>query len=121
MTDLAPLCRRLHVLFAETAATVARQTGFVQRDSKLSGPLFLLVLVTGFLHQPAASLNFLAQVAGDLGVPLTRQGLHQRLGAPAVAFLRAMLQHSLQALHSKTQLPLPVLTQFAAVYLHDST
>lgn len=41
MTDLAPLCRRLHALFSETADAVARQTGFVQRDSKLSGPLFL--------------------------------------------------------------------------------
>ncbi len=121
MTDLVPLCRRLHARFSETADAVARQTGFVQRDSKLSGPLFLLVLVTGFLHQPAASLNFLAQVACDLGVPLTRQALHHRLGAPAVAFLRAMLQHSLQALHSKAQRPLPVLTQFTAVYLHDST
>ena len=87
MTDLVPLCRRLHALSSEPADAVARQTGFVQRDSKLSGPLFLLVLVTGFLHQPAASLNFLAQVACDLGVPLTRQALHHRLGAPAVAFL----------------------------------
>ncbi len=46
MTDLAPLCRRLHALFSETADAVARQTGFVQRDSKLSGPHSAITLVT---------------------------------------------------------------------------
>jgi len=62
---------------AETAAVVSRQTRLVQRDSKLSGPLFALALVTGILHQPAGRLNFLAQVADDLAVPLTAR----RIGA----------------------------------------
>lgn len=121
MPDLLAVCRRYHALFSATAAATARQSGFVQRDSKRSGPTFLLVLVAGFLQEPTASLNALAQMAGGLGVSVTRQALHQRLGEPAVAFLRAMLQHSLRALHERTQLPLPVLAQFAAVYLHDST
>ncbi len=88
MIDLARLCRQLHALFAATAATVARQTMFARRDSEPAGSLFRLILVTGFPYQPTGSPNSLAQVAGDLGVSIARQSLHQHL--PVRLMLRGL-------------------------------
>ena len=64
---------------------LARDTGLVQRHSKLTGPLILLILVAGFIQHPPASYNILAQVAADYGVEVTRQAVQQRLTGSAAA------------------------------------
>ncbi|MDQ2806197.1 MAG: IS4 family transposase [Chloroflexota bacterium] len=121
MPDLPTIERTLQTLFTTEADQIARQTSLVQRRSKLTGPLIVLVLGAGFLQHPTASYNILAQVAADHGVSVTRQAVHARLTAAAVAFFRALFQRSLDLLQQSVRLPIPILTQFRAVYLLDSS
>ncbi|MDQ2806599.1 MAG: IS4 family transposase [Chloroflexota bacterium] len=121
MLDLTTIERTLHTLFTTEAAHLARQSGLVRRHSKLTGPLLLLILVAGFIQHPTASYNILAQVVADYGVTVTRQAIQTRLTAPAVAFFHTLLQRSVELLQQQVRLPIPLLTQFQAVYLLDST
>ncbi len=49
----------------------------MQRESKLTGSKFMQTWVLGFLQHPKASLNILCQMAADLGVEITKQGMQQ--------------------------------------------
>ncbi len=121
MPDLTLISTTLQTLFTDYATHLAQQTGLVRRRSKLSGSLILLILVAGFIQHPTASYNILAQVAADHGVNLTRQAVQQRLTAAAVAFFQSLFQESLRLLQTHCRLQIPLLTQFSAIYLLDSS
>ncbi len=72
MPDLATIEQTLRQLFTTEARRLARQTGLVQRESKLTGPLLLLILVAGFIQHLTASYNILAQVAAAYDLSITR-------------------------------------------------
>jgi len=111
----------LQKIFGEMADRVAHETKFVQRKSKMTGSKFLQIWVLGFLQHPKASLNMLCQVAEDLGVTITKQGMQKRLTPSAVKFLEEMFERSKTALQNKIPIPLELLTQFTAVELVDSS
>ncbi len=71
---------------------MARDTGFVQRESKLSGSLFLDLLVFNSESLKHQSLNDLTVALQDEhGVDLTKQSLHERFNTSAVRFLKEAL------------------------------
>jgi hypothetical protein len=121
MIDVAQMGQALQQIFGKTADEIAWETEFVQRESKMSGSKFMQTFVLGFLQHPQASLNMLCQVAADIGVSITKQGLQERLTPLAVKFFETMFAHSKAALRHKIPLPLELLTQFTAVQLVDST
>jgi hypothetical protein len=121
MINVNRLGQTLQNLFGRTAHEAACETKFEQRQSKLTGLKFMQVMVLGFLQHPSASLNMLCQVAADLGVDITKQGLQKRLTSAAVEFMQTMFEHSQAQLQNKVPIPLPLLTQFTAVHLVDSS
>jgi hypothetical protein len=121
MFQLTSATETLQTFFTVTADRMARTTGFVERTSKVTGAHFLQTLTFGFLENPEATLNELAQVSEDLGVVLTAQGLDERLSQSAVAFLRAMFAESLGLFRQRHSLPVELLERFSAVYLLDSS
>lgn len=100
---------------------VARRTKFVQRFSLLNGFIFLQALIFTFLDDPEATLDNLAQACADLGVEIRVQGVDQRLNAYTLAFLKEMLSRAMLQFQNHSPLPLPILQQFSAVNLLDST
>ncbi len=60
MSSLAQVATAMQHVLTEVADEAARQTGFVQRQSKLTGALFAQTTVLGWLAQPQASLAELA-------------------------------------------------------------
>ena len=121
MINANQLGRTLQNLFGKTAHEVACETKFEQRKSKMTGLKFMQVMVLGFLQQPTASLNMLCQVAADLGVDITKQGLQKRLTSAAVVFMQTMFERSKDQLQNKVPIHLTLLTQFTAVQLVDSS
>lgn len=119
--DLDAIGRKIAGFFAETVEAIARQTKFVQRRSALNGLNFLRAVVFGYLENPQASLSDLAKVCLDLEVSITPQGLDERINAFSVAFLKAMFAQAFEIFKSRTPLPLPVLKQFSAINLVDSS
>jgi len=121
MIDVAGIGQVLQKLFKKTADKAARETKFVQRESKMTGSKFLLVWVIGFLQHPKASLNILCQVAEDIGVSITKQGIQKRLTTATVGFFVEMFNYAKAMLQNKIPISLELLTQFTAIELVDSS
>ena len=119
MTTVPHLAQTLQTLFTTTADTLARATGFVQRQSKLTGAAFAQALVFGWLANPQASLGELAQAAAAAGVAISPQGLDQRLGEAGAAFLQGLLSAAVHAVIAAEPVAIPLLQRFSAVVLCD--
>lgn len=111
----------LEEFFGPEVEAKAKETGFVQRDSKMTGLQFIKMWVIGFLEKPIASLNYLAQVSADLGVEITKQGIQERLSTGAVEFMKAMLQRCSTHLQNKVPIDLALLKQFCGIQIVDSS
>lgn len=106
----------------ETARAKARETGFVQRESKLTGHLFLTVFTFGMSLYGTPTLNQLVGLL-NLVVPeleMSREGLHQRINDQAVQFFEAMLSLVIE-LEVPSNLELSVLAAFRRILIFDST
>ena len=121
MKSIAEVAETLRSVLTEVAAAAGRQSGFVQRRSKLDGAAFVQAVVFGFQATPDASLERLAQMAAMVGVAITPQGLAQRFGAPAAACLKQVLEAAVEQMVTAGPQPLSVLQRFSGVYLQDST
>jgi hypothetical protein len=120
MTTIAHLQPILQTLFTTTANDMARQTGFIQRQRKLTGAHFLQATVFGWLQHGSATRQQLYQSLCLTGATLTAQAFEQRFSPPAVTFLRAMLDQALRQRFEAETL-CPILARFQGVYLTDST
>lgn len=67
-------------VFTAVADRAAHGSGFVRRESKLSGEAFVQAITFGWLRDPDATLDELAQTAAAVGVTITPQGLEKRFG-----------------------------------------
>src|SRR5688500_5657296 len=111
----------LQDVFGAVAQRLARDTRFVQRESKLGGAHFVQTLVFTYLANPNATLEELSQTAAALGVAITPEGLTQRFTAQAATFLQEVLAAAVTRTLAADPLAIPLLERFAAVYLEDST
>jgi len=121
MIGIAQMGQALQTTFGETADQVASETKFVQRESPMTGSKFLQTWVLGFLQHPQASLNMLCQVAQDIGVTITKQGIQKRLTSKAVDFFTKMFACTKTTLENKVPIPLSLLTQFSEIEIVDSS
>lgn len=117
-TDLA---MTLQTLLTSEAEQAARQSGCVRRVRKLSGATFVQTLVLGWLHDPHASLDALADFAADLGADLTPQALDQRFTAAASRCLASVLTAALHRVIAATAAAPALRQRFEGVYVFDST
>src|SRR5436853_3801752 len=120
MLDVTTIAPKLQTFFTEQADKIARATQFVQRQSKLTGALFLQTLVFGFINEPKASLTSLIEMSDDLGVEISKQGLQERI-QKAEPFLKQMFQASLALFRNDLPLDVAILKQFSAILITDST
>jgi hypothetical protein len=74
---------------------IARDTGFVQRDSRLQGIDFFLICV--FIHQkdPFISLNGLCGELIQQDIIISKQSLQERFNDQAVAFMKRIVSDAL--------------------------
>ncbi len=111
----------LQDVFGEVAQRLARDTHFVQRESKLGGAHFVQTLVFTYLANPDATLEELCQTAAAVGVEITPAGLTQRFTEAAAVLLQEVLAAAVQRVLAADPLAIPLLARFAGVYLEDST
>lgn len=112
-------------LFARVSVeTTARETKFVQRQSKLTGHIFLItytfamsIYTNPTLEQLTALLD---QVLTRFNEEISRVSLHQRINEYAVQFFEAMLAQAIRINLPPTQ-TLKILAQFGEVIIVDST
>lgn len=121
MWTVTQVSSTLQQVVTTTANQLARETGFVQRASKLTGAAFVQTLLFGWLNNPQATLQQLAQMAGTVGVSISPQGLDQRFTPAAAQFLRRVLEAAVVHVVTAHPVAIPLLQRFAGVYLLDSS
>jgi len=121
MTTIADLAQTLQEVLTTTADARARTTGFVQRASKLTGAAFVQALVFGWLSNPHATLEALAQAAAAVGVSISPQGLDQRCGEAAAFFLEEVRGAAVRAVVAAEPVAIPLVQRFTAVALLASS
>lgn len=121
MSSIPRLAQALEEILGSAADDLARSTGFIQRQRAFSGSQFARTLVFGWLENPHATCDELADFASELGLTISPQGLSARFSQPAVAFFEQLLQLALAQLIAADPVAVPLLARFPAVLLHDST
>lgn len=109
---------------SDAIETTARQTGFVQRASKITGKLFLALITFGVWSEAKTTLGQLATKATQLGEALevSPEALHQRMNPRALVFLQELLRQALAKVQGLDRVCEDGLfAAFAKVYLADST
>jgi hypothetical protein len=105
----------------EVAQKAGKESGFVQRASKMGGAEFVQTLTFGWLSNPQATLEELAQTAATVGVKISAQGLDQRFSEEGAACLKQVLDAAVVNLVQGEAPTLPILQRFSAVYVQDSS
>jgi hypothetical protein len=106
----------------EISSTIAgRESGFVERRSKLTAGVFVKTLVLGLLEKGDASLNELVGVGKRLGVEISASGLAQRMNEGGAELLKRLLVEHIQRRDEHSVGNIGVLSQFSAVNIVDST
>lgn len=121
MLTVPKVAGAMQQLLGPVADEAARATGFVRRQSKLTGALFVQALVFGWWANARASRNELAQAAALRGVNTSLQSIDKRLTEAAAAMLRQVLEAAAGTLLATDPVAVPLLQRFTGVFVQDST
>jgi Transposase DDE domain len=118
-TTVADLAATLQSVFTTEADEAGINSGFIRRKRSLTGSLFVQTLTFAWLHDPKAALPDLADLAADLGCPISPQALDQRFTPQAVACLEQTLYSALLRLVEACPVASALLDRFSAVHVRD--
>jgi hypothetical protein len=121
MASIPQVAQALRTVLSRVANRAARTTGCVRRRSKLSGAKFVQTLVCGWLANPEATYEELAQTAATVGVKVTAQGVEHRFSEAAAQCLERVLQAAMRQVIAAAPGAIPLLPRFTALYIDDST
>ena len=112
----------LQQILQHDADTLARETGFVQRQRKLTGSTLTQRMVFGAASNPCPTDTDWTQAAARAGTTLTPQGIDQRFTPKATHLLYALRQRRVACVVTIcTPEVAPLLQRFASVFIKDST
>ena len=86
----------LQELFGKIAEEVATATEIIVRKRKFSGLSLARTFILGFLENPEASDEDLAQIAMTCGVEVTPQAIEQRHTPKLVAFFEQLFRRAVK-------------------------
>jgi hypothetical protein len=111
----------LQQVFGEIAALAGQASGVIQRQRKFDAQSLLKTFVLGFLQNPKAGDEELAQMAAQCGVDVTPQAIEQRHAPALVRFLESVFRESVKLVIRSDRVLAPILKRFSSVVLLDSS
>ena len=121
MTSIPQLAKEMKHVLTTVANQFGRATGFVQRQSPISGSVLVQATTFTVLANPSPGLTDFVQVAADLGVLVSPQAFDQRLTEAAAQCLELTLGAALRTAIRGCSVGLPLLERFTSVAVHDGT
>src|SRR5919199_966201 len=121
VSSIPQVCLALQTVFTTVATTAARTSGFIRRQRQVTGAGFVQALVFGFLANPRASLEQLAQSAANVGLTISPQGLDKRFTHAAATCLQQVVEAAVQQGIAAHPVAIPILQRFHGVYVLDRT
>jgi hypothetical protein len=122
MKTITQLVSTMQEMLGKTADQIARETGFIQRQVKVTGSSFAQTLVYGFLSNPKQTYGEMRSNANMIGLHMSAQGLEQRFNERASEFMQALLEEITQkAIEGRSGVDMALLNRFNGVYMQDSS
>lgn len=121
MKILAKVGSALQELFGEIAQTAAKESGVIQRTRKFSALSLARTFILGFLQDPNASDETLAQMAVQCGAAVTPQAIEQRHTPRLVGFLERLFRGATKLVVGSNKALAPILERFTSVTVIDSS
>jgi hypothetical protein len=121
MSSVGILVNKFQFFFGASAEQAANDSGVIVRKRKFTPTSLAATFVFGFLDNPQASYEQLAQMAAALGTPLTPQAVEQRCSERMVQFLRGLFNKAIQIQVPAQRVLAPLLDRFSDVQVLDST
>jgi hypothetical protein len=118
---IAKVGAALQQVFGEIATTEALASGVIRRHRKFDEHSLLKTFVLGFLQNPNASDEELAQMAAQCGAEVTPQAIEQRHTSALVKFLEALFRGATKVIVRSDQVVAPILERFTSVIVLDSS
>jgi hypothetical protein len=105
----------------EQISSLAHQSEFVKRRSKLKAWMFLETIIFSKFNQKKLSLNEIANnLQCNYGLEISKQGVDERFTLQSVEFLKNCTSALLRN-HFQQQTSIPVFTNFKRIRIKDST
>src|SRR5919202_5133717 len=123
MTMLPQISATMHTVLTTTTEAIATALQYAKRPdrAKFTPSTLVQTLVFGWLADPQATVEQLAQMAGRLGVDVSPQAIDQRFTPATATLLQQVLTASIQHVVSADPVAIPILQRFTSVRVHDST
>lgn len=121
MGMIAKVGAAIQHLFGQICEAAAQKSGVIQRQRKFTAPTLLQTFVWGFLKNPEASDEELAQMAAQCGVAVTPQAIEQRHSPKLVTFLQEVFQEGAKAAVGSDRALAPILERFPSVPIVDGS
>jgi hypothetical protein len=121
MGILAKVGAALQRLFGDCAREAAVESGVVERKRKFTAMSLAQTFVLGFLQNPEASDEDLAQLAAQCGADVTPQAIDQRHSSKLEAFLKGLFSKAMKIVVGSDKALAPILERFTSVDILDSS
>lgn len=121
MTIIPDIAETMQTVLTIDAEQAAKESGFVQRQSKINGPVFVQSMMFGFLSNPESTVGELVQTAEKVGITVTGSGLVQRCTETGAEFLRMVVHKALDYVIAADPVAIPLLNRFTHVLVQDSS
>ena len=121
MESIAKVGPALQQLFGAAIDKVAKASGVIKRQRKFDAISLAKTFVLGFLANPNATDEDLAQMAVQVGVDVTPQAIEQRHTPRAEQFLKGVFSEAIKIVVRSDKSLAPILERFTSVNLQDSS
>jgi hypothetical protein len=121
MSNVSQLVDAVQLLFGRLADKAAEVSHVILRKRKFSPQGLASTFILGFLKNPNASDEQLAQMAAAVGEPVSTQAIGQRVHKRMVAFMRSLFEMAVQTCIPSNRTFGPLLERFTDVQILDST
>jgi hypothetical protein len=121
MTIIAKVGAAIQRLFGKVCDEAAEKSGVIVRKRKFTAMTLLQTFVFGFLKNPKASDEDLAQMAVQCGVEVTPQAIEQRHSKKMVTFLQEVFQQGARMVIGSDRALAPILERFSSVPITDGS
>jgi hypothetical protein len=121
MKIIAKVGSALQQVFGKIAVLASEASGVIQRQRKFTAETLLQTFVLGFLQNPKANDEELAQMAAQCGVAVSAQAIDQRHSPALVRFLEQVFRETVKVVIGSDKSLAPILERFTSVTLLDSS
>jgi len=121
MSIIAKVSAAIQQLLGGVGEAAAEKSGVIERKRKFTATTLLQTFVLGFLKNPNASDEELAQMAVQCGVEVTPQAIEQRHSPKLVRFLNEVFREGAKMVVGSNRALAPILERFPEVSILDGS